>query len=324
MTRRITRAGLLVGVVYVVLCLIWSSTWLGIKIGLHGAPPLLGAGLRFLLAAACFAGWRLARRETLAVPRDAWGYLAAISTLTFAVPYVAVYLGETQVTSGLSAVLFGSMPFFAALLGARFLPGERLTVRRLAGTLTGIAGLGIVFHGALTIRSGGLVIAAILALVLSPAMSASGQAVQKAHGHRLPITLALGWAMGPAGLAMLLLGLATEPIRIALDARTLGSIAFLGIVGSVVAFALYFWLLRRIGTLTASMLTLLLPILALVEGAIVYDEPLNWWVGAGTAVVAGGMGLVLLPLPSWPRTRVDSAAPRAGRSEEIEVRHREA
>lgn len=282
----------------VVLCVIWSSTWLGIKIGLHGAPPLLGAGCRFLLAGACLAVWRLARRESLRVRRRDLGFMAVLSATMFAIPYTAVYLGETQVTSGLAAVLFGSMPFFSTLVSARLLPDERVTARRLVGSLAGIGGLAIVFHGALSIRSGALVVAGILGLVLSPASSAVGQALQKAHGHRLPITLSLSWSMLSTGVVLVAVAAATGPFHVTPDARTLGSIAYLALLGSVAGFALYFRVLRSIGAVTVSLVTLVIPILALVEGALIYDEPLNAWVGAGTAVVAAAMAVVLLPVPA--------------------------
>lgn len=301
---RLSRATLLVAAVYIVLCAVWSTTWLGIKIGLHGAPPLLGAGLRFLLASACFAAWRAARGESLRLPAEARTHVALVGFLLFGAPYVIIYLSETQLGSGLTAVLFGSMPFFSAIFAARLLAGEQLTARRLGGTVLGVVGLAIVFHGALSIRSSSLAILAMLGVILSPVFSALGQIVQKRAGAVTPPSLVLGWSMGLAGATELLLGLAIGPRRLTLDARTLGSIAYLGVAGTVVAFGLYFWLIRRLSAVSASLITLVLPILALVEGHVVYGEPLNAWVGAGTAVVAGGMALASLPLRARRRPPV--------------------
>ncbi len=138
---RRSRSGLVIAVAYASLWVVWSTTWIGIKVGLHGAPPLMGAGLRFLLAGACFAVFRLARDGSLRVPRPHWRFLILTAGSMFSVPYALVYLGETEVTSGLAAVLFATLPLFSALIADRFNSGAKVTVIGFAGVSAPAQGL---------------------------------------------------------------------------------------------------------------------------------------------------------------------------------------
>jgi drug/metabolite transporter (DMT)-like permease len=290
-----SRDRLLVAVAYATLCILWSTTWIGIKVGLHGAPPLIGAGVRFLLAGACIAGFHVVRGGSLRIPRELRGFVAAITVTWFAIPYALVYLGETEITSGLTAVLFSTLPLFSVLLADRLLPDEPLSATKLAGVALGIGGLVVVFHGALGLRE--TTVTAVLAMagvLVAPAFASFGQVLVKREGGRLPTALVLGWSMAGGGALLLASGLIAGPRYLTLDGRTLGSIAYLALAGSVFGFTLLFWLLSRITATSASLLNLVLPILALLEGWAIYDEELNASVAVGSAIVAAGIGLATL------------------------------
>lgn len=291
---RPSRSLIAVALAYVTLCLVWSTTWLGIKIGLKGAPALTGAGLRFLLAGAFFAAWRAARASSLRLPAGRLPFVLVTAIVMFTAPYALVYLGETRITSGLTAVLFGSMPLFSALIADRLLPAEPLTAGKVGGILLGIGGLVVVFHGALSLSAAPLAVLAMVGVLLAPAFTAFGQVIGRREHGALPIDLLLAWAMTLGGVLLLAGGLAFEPRHVELDGRTLGSIAYLAFAGSVLGFALLYWLLGRIGAVPASLLNLVLPILALAEGAVLYGEPLNVSLGLGSVVVAAGVGLASL------------------------------
>src|SRR4051795_3066722 len=101
------------------LVIIWSSTWVAIKIGLEDCPPLLGAGARFALAGIALLALAAVQRRPLRTDRA----LAAVLALApFAFAYGLVYWGEQYVPSGLAAVLFGILPLYTALLGSVLLP----------------------------------------------------------------------------------------------------------------------------------------------------------------------------------------------------------
>jgi putative membrane protein PagO len=280
-----------VAATYLVLVGVWSSTWVVIKIGLHGAPPLLGAGLRFVLAGAVLGAFRLATRRSLRVAREHRRFVGVTALTLFAIPYGLVYAGETQVTAGLTAVLWSSLPLFSALFASRLLGDEPLTALKVGGVCVGLAGLVVVFHGGLALTGGALAPLAMAGLVAAPASGALGRVLGRRDGASLPRAVLLAWSMGLAGLALLAVGLAVEPRHVALDVRTLGSIAYLSLAGSVATFVLLFWLLGRVRAVSVATIDLTLPLLALLEGHLFYGEPLSASVAVGAAVVVAGLGL---------------------------------
>src|SRR6185503_6441128 len=127
---------------YGLLVLIWSSTWVAIKIGLEDCPPLLGAGVRFASAGLVLLAITLARRRSL---RSDPLLVALMALLPFALAYGLVYWGEQHIPSGLAAVLFGVLPLYTAVLSAAFLPDAPLRARLILGVLVALGGLALAF-----------------------------------------------------------------------------------------------------------------------------------------------------------------------------------
>src|SRR5215212_5187437 len=150
---------------YALLVIIWSSTWVAIKIGLEDAPPLLGAGIRFAAAGALLLGFAAARRRPLGTDRR----LALIlGLLPFAFCYGLVYWGEQYIPSGLTAVLFGVMPLYTAVLAALLLQDEPISARLLAGVALALAGLALAFLESLALGNADRAALGALAVLLSP------------------------------------------------------------------------------------------------------------------------------------------------------------
>jgi drug/metabolite transporter (DMT)-like permease len=217
--------------------------------------------------------------------------VAGTAVLLFAVPYGLVYAGETQVSAGLAAVLWSTIALFAALYASRILPDEPLTPFRLVGIGAGICGLVLVFHGALGLRDGHLAVLAMFGLLAAPASGAYGRVIVRRDGPTLPQTVLLAWSMGLAGLALLAVGVIAEPFHVTPDARTLGSIAYLSFVGSVVPFMLLYWLLGKVRAVSAVLIDLALPLVTLLAGWAFYGEAVSGAVVAGAVVVVGGLAL---------------------------------
>jgi drug/metabolite transporter (DMT)-like permease len=289
--------------VYAFLSLVWSSTWIWIKIGLDGMPALTGAGTRFVLAGLCLLALCAWRRRPLALPPADRRFALLLSAIFIAAPFALVYAAEEEVTSGLAAVLFGCMPLFTAFAAARLLPGEPLTGARLSGIGTGICGLVVVFYGALGLRTGTVAVLAMLGLLVSAALSALSQVLMKRRKGAVDWTLVFAWSTACGGLILLAAGLATEPHRYVLDAATIASVLYLALVGTVVGFTFFGWLIPRIGAVELSLMTLVVPLLALVWGSALYGEPLNLSLAVGAVVVAAGVGLVTLDRFPRPAAR---------------------
>src|SRR5688500_6504698 len=153
---------------YALLVLVWSSTWVTIKIGLEDLPPLFGAGIRFGLAGAGLLVFAAVRRRSL---RTDAVLATTLGVLPFAATYGLIYWAEQHIPSGLTAVLFGVLPLYVALLAAAVLPAEPLRARLLAGIAIAIGGLALAFNESLQLGDDELAGLAAAAVLLSPVAS---------------------------------------------------------------------------------------------------------------------------------------------------------
>jgi drug/metabolite transporter (DMT)-like permease len=286
----------LVFALYGLLVVIWSSTWVGIKIGLEDCPPLLGAGVRFTLAGAILLAVAAVQRRSLRTDR----LLAAVLALApFAFAYGLVYWGEQYVPSGLAAVLFGVLPLYTALIGAVLLPDEPLRAPLLAGVLIAIAGLALAFLESVELGAAEKAALGASALALSPLGAAVGGIAQKLRASQLDAVVLNGWGMLGGGLLLLAASGASESWgEFAWTAESVGSILYLAVFGSAIAFVTLTVLLRQISAMAMSFLAMILPFGALLFGAALYDESITARALGGAALVAAG-----LLIAQWSRRR---------------------
>ena len=138
------------GLVFSALCLIWSSTWLVIKVGLQGAPPFTTAGSRFIIASVVIFAIVSYRRLRLPRTRSFFALTLFLGVFQIGTAYALVYWSEQYLTSGLTAVLFSTMPIMVAIL-ARIILGDRLSVRKITGVVLGTAGVYVIFRHTVSI-----------------------------------------------------------------------------------------------------------------------------------------------------------------------------
>lgn len=286
---RRSRPTLSVVVVYALLGIFWPTTWLVIKVTLKGTSPLLGSGLRFLVAGGCFAVYRLASARSLRVAKESVGLVLIVAVGYFAIPYALLYLGETQITSGLAALLSSTTPLFIVLLAQAMLADEPWTWQKLFGVGLGLCGLALIFHGGLTIKATSLWVLAMVGVGVSPIAHAFAQVVVRRDALAFPVALLNAWAMLIAAFMLIAVGLMVEPRKLRLDAATLGSIAYLALPGSVLPYAGVIWLLKRSSAFSVGLVSLVLPVIALFEGWAVYSERLDWSMVLGALVVFTGL-----------------------------------
>lgn len=275
------------------LCLIWGSTWVVIKGGLRDLPPLTSAGARFAIAAMIMVGVAavLGRREGGARP-PAWLWIVQ-GTTNFAVSYGVVYHAETVLPSGLVCLLFGVYPMLQAAAGHVFLDRERLRGRQWFGFVVGLAGLVLLFRTDLR-NFGPDGIPTALLLFLSPLAVVVGTTLVKRYGGEISSVLLNRNGM-LAGAVLLLL--AAVIFERGSDPRWTGpavaSVAYLAVMGTVVTFSLYFWLLRTLPAHRMALIAYVIPTLALVFGWAFADEALTISTVTGAACVLCGVLLVV-------------------------------
>ncbi|HEX7720600.1 MAG TPA: EamA family transporter [Pyrinomonadaceae bacterium] len=282
-------------VVWLILCGIWGSTWLFIKLGLADLPPLTFAGIRFLAASLILSALILARGVRWPRSRRDWSLIAIVGLLQFTLNYGLVFWGEQYIPSGLAAVLQSTFPAFGLVIAHLYLPYERLTTRKVIGVLMGVVGVAIIFSDQLTI-AGHLALLGSVALVASAFFGAYSNVLVKAYAMEIdPQVLAAGqmiFGFPP----LLIIGIATEgnPFRFHWTMTAVVSLAYLVVVGSVIAFALYYWLVRHMEVTKTMLIALVTPVVAVLLGMIVLHEKLNWRLFVGAACIISGIGLIVL------------------------------
>ena len=281
-------------VVFVILSLIWGSTWLFIKIGLEDLPPLTFAGLRFVIATIILGGLILVRRIPLPRERRDWKLMAMTGVLAFTCNYGLLFWGEQYVSSGLAALLQATIPVFGLVIAHYLVPGERMTALKIGGVLLGLAGVGIIFSDQVSIE-GASALWGSAAIVAGALAVAFANVLVKARGTSIsPAVMACGqmvFGMGP----LLVIGLATEgnPINFNWTARATVSIFYLAVVGSSIAFLLYYWLVRHMEVTRTMLIALVTPLIAVSLGMLVLGERLNYRIVLGGAMILLGVGLIM-------------------------------
>jgi len=282
-------------VVWLILCGIWGSTWLFIKLGLADLPPLTFAGIRFLFASLILVALILARGVRWPRQRRDWTVIAVVGLLQFSLNYGLVFWGEQRISSGLAAVLQSTFPAFGLVIAHFYLPEEPITTKKVIGVLLGFAGVGIVFSQQLSI-AGPAALAGSIALVLSALCGSYGNVLVKAYGTQIdPFVLAAGQMI--CGFPPLLtLGVLTEgnPFRFHWTGMAILALVYLVIVGSVLAFTLFYWLVRHMDVVNTMLIALVTPVVAVILGMIVLHEQLNWRLFAGAACIISGIGFIVL------------------------------
>lgn len=282
--------------VWVVLSAIWGSTWIFIKYGLRDLPPLTFAGLRFLVAAAALLVVLVVRRPPLPRNRRQLVDIGWTSLIGISMNYGLIFWGEQRITSGLASVLQANIPVFGLLLAHYVLPTERLTWRKLAGVGLGVIGIVTIFRDQMTFGGSGAVDGS-LALLLSALCVAIGNVGIKARLRGMdPAVLAAGQML--CGFPpLLLLGWWREGSLLSLrwSAGSLIALAYLALVGSALAFLLYYWLVARMEVTKTLLISLVTPVIALLIGSLVADERVTTAIMIGTVSILGGIALIFLP-----------------------------
>ena len=281
--------------VWLVLCVIWGSTWLFIKLGLDDLPPLTFAGIRFVVASAIL--FAIIRARHVPWPRDRrdWALLALTGILSFSLNYGLIFWGEQYISSGLAALLQATIPVFGLVIAHFYLPGERMTPAKVAGVVLGVCGVGVVFSNQLAV-AGGRAFAGSVAMVFSSFFVAYSNVLIKARAAKLDPAIIAAGQMFFGLVPLLLIGIPLEgnPLHFRWTTMAVVSLFYLALIGSVVAFLLYYWLMRNMDVTKTMLIALVTPVVAVILGMIVLKEELGWRTLAGGLMIMGGIGLIVL------------------------------
>jgi drug/metabolite transporter (DMT)-like permease len=274
---------------YAATVLIWGTTWFGIKVSLGGTPPVTGVGLRFLLAGLVLYAIALATRVDLRRHAPPLHLVVVLAATMFGINYVLTYLAETHLSSGLVAVLYGTLPFFVFGF-AHWMVGERATLRTVVGTLLALGGVCVIS----LVGDARADVLFIVAALLASASSGFANVYLKRYADAEPLAT-LPPAMLLAGAVLAIIGVSTEHVSWshALALRPVLALLYLAVLGSAVAFYLNHWLLQRIDSGVMGLSALMIPVIAVVVGALFGGESFGVRDIAGALLVLVGTGFAL-------------------------------
>jgi drug/metabolite transporter (DMT)-like permease len=285
------KSGWGVPVAWLTLCVVWSSTWLAIKIGLRDLPPISFVAIRFLIAIIVLLAVSIGRTRLLPLRRNDYVILALTGILMFAVNYTLLFWAELHVSSGLAAVLQATIPIFGMFFAHWMLPDEPLRLQRLAGAIIALGGVALIcgrllgFNGPLAFWGG-------VGVVIGAASAAFANVLVKARSIQLAPAMLAAWQMIFGTAPLLVLGFAVDgnPARFHWTAMALFCLLYLAVIGSALTFLLLYWLLPRLTVAQLQSISLITP-----PGAVM----LGWLLGGEMFPVSSLFGAAFVLAGVW-------------------------
>ena len=277
--------------VFLALGFAWGSSYLFIKIGVETLTPFTLVAGRLAIGTAVLALAMRVTRQHLPRSRDAYLHLLVVALLGVVIPFSLITWGEQSIDSALAAILNGTVPLFAIVLAALVLADEPMTVNRVAGLLLGF--VGVVALVGPNLRSGFAAgLAGEIALIVAAVAYAAAGVYARWKVRDVSPLASAQLEIGYSFVITLVLAFALEtPLATHIQASSVLAVAWLGLVGSGLAFMAFFWLLGRWGATRTSMVAYLIPVVGILLGVVVRHESVTLLTLAGTAMVIGGVAL---------------------------------
>ncbi len=293
---------------YVVVVLVWGSSWLAIKYQIGVVPPEVSVIYRFCIAGFVMLAWVVMLRLPLRFSRRDHLFIALQGALLFCINYTLFYHAAAYLTTGLIAVVMSTAPIMTMMINAAIWRSGP-SLQMLLGAVLGAIGIAVIFQPELAgfLTGEGGIIGVALSLAATASFSAGGIVSARNQAAGLSVRGSTVWAM-LYGVALLTLFAATQQSQFTFDPRPLyvGSLVFLAIISTVIGFTCYFALIGRIGTERSAYSAVLFPVVALTVSTVFEDYHWSVLGMIGVALTLLGNVLVL--------TSKRSAAPSHGNS----------
>jgi drug/metabolite transporter (DMT)-like permease len=272
------------------LCLIWGSSYLFIRIGLRGFTPISLVALRLVVGAAVTGTIAALRRTPIQVPGRTLLFLVVLSTVNTTVPFLLITFGETVVPSGLASVLNSVVPIFSVVLAGLVLNDEPMTASRLAGVGLGFLGVLVLLSRDLNHGGSSHALLGQGAIILSSLCYAVGAVFARRLLRGVPsLTIAVWVLVISATESVALSGAVSRPPLTDMRMQSVFAVLWLGVLGSGVAYMLAYYVLAALGASRYTLVSYVLPAVGLTLGIIFLGESLDWRILAGSALVITGI-----------------------------------
>ena len=301
-----------VAAAFLALCMIWSSTWLAIKVGLRDLPPISFVAIRFAIAVVVLLAISIGRVRLLPARRSDLKLLAYTGVLMFAVNYALLFWAELYVSSGLSAVLQATIPIFGMVFAHFLLPGEPLRWQRVAGATLAVGGVAVIcsrllnFDGLFAFWGG-------VAIVFGAAGAAFSNVLLKKRALQLAPAMIAAWQMIFGVVPLLATGFIVDgnPLHFHWTKTAVFCLFYLAVPGSALTFLLLYWLLPRMSVTNLQTISLITPPGAVAFGWLLGGETLPLLSLAGGALVLAGVWMIFRKIqPAELHDECETAMPQ--------------
>ncbi|MGZ5494086.1 MAG: EamA family transporter [Thermoanaerobaculia bacterium] len=279
---------------FTIVCVVWGTTYLAIRVAVETIPPLLLTSIRFVIAGVVILGIARLRGERIPTRRATLANLAFVGFLMVGVGNLAVVWAEQWVPSGLAALFVATAPFWMALMEMFRTGGERLDKRGALGMLIGFVGVALLVtpKGAGGSYDMHFVLGA-LAIQFGSMAWQLGSVRGKYYLKDVPLLASASLQMLFGGIIVGIVGLLIgEPARLSFTPRTFFALAYLTIFGSIIAYSAYVYALAHMRTTQSSLYAYVNPIVAVILGWLILGEQLTWVSILAMVVILAGVALV--------------------------------
>lgn len=279
-------------VLFLALGLVWGSSFLWIKIAIQEVGPVLLVALRLLFGVLTLLVVALFARPEWPRRRQIWVNLMLLGIINNAIPYSLISWGEQYIDSAVAAVLNSTTPLFTMIIAHRFLTDDRMTSQRIFSLLMGFAGVFILLSKDLAAGFHGSVAGQLAVLLASVSYAISSVFARRTTKGLDQTIQAIVPLIGADVVMWSLASAADAPITLPAIRLTWVAILWLGVMGTGLAFLLYFYLLHSVGPTRTALVTYVFPLVAVILGVIFLNESLDWQLVAGAVLIIASVVLV--------------------------------
>jgi drug/metabolite transporter (DMT)-like permease len=278
---------------WLVVCVLWGTTYLAIAIALETLPPLFMAGFRYIVAGTILVAVLKVRGEPMPAPAS-WGRLAVLGILLLGFGNGGLVWAEQTIPSGFAALLVAMTPFWMVGIDALMPGSERMTRRQIAGLVVGFAGvLMLVWPEVTAAGRSARFLQGVVAAEIACVGWAIGSNYARRRGRSENVLVVAGFEMIFGGLFLVGGGLLRQEWRmVAFTTRTLGAWFYLVFFGGIAGFSSYAYALKHLPLSTVSLYAYVNPVIAVALGTLVLNEPFSQRIAMAAVVVLGGMWMV--------------------------------
>lgn len=274
---------------YILICTIWGSTWLAIRVSLYDFTPLISSGIRFVIAG--FLIFVLMKIKNFKVQTDKTAIKIIVyqTFFSFFLPFAFVYWAEQYIESAVASLIFGIFPFSVMLFSRFMIKGDRIEFDKMLSIIMGFIGLIFIFSDKLSMNFSEDIVAVLLVLIGSVVQGWIAVVIKKEGDHLNPLTMNM-LPVVFAGILLLLSGLIFEDTsNINFTVKGISAVLYLSVFGTIVAFTIYYWIMKRINVVILSLISFVSPIVSVFLGYFILNEQLSPRILIGGFIIVSGI-----------------------------------